>query len=203
MQKRIGIDFDNTIIDYDAVFLTAAKQRGLIDTTFAGGKEALRAALRQLPDGERTWQSLQGHVYGAGIAGAVMFEGVDAFLRRSRAEGHRILIVSHKTEFGHFDPARVNLRRAALDWMRARGFFREDGFGITLEGVFFETTRSEKLARIAAIGCTHFIDDLPEVLDDPAFPGNVTKILFTNGVPTGARRDAFIHWRDIAETVLA
>ena len=62
-------------------------------------------------------------------------------------------------------PSRVNLRQAALGWMTAQGFFGTSGFAVPAENVFFESTRAEKLARIAALGCTHFIDDLEEVLD--------------------------------------
>jgi hypothetical protein len=202
-KKRIGIDFDNTLIDYDEVFRTLACERRLVEPEFRGGKEALRRAVRGLPSGEEAWQRLQGTVYGAGITGAGLFEGADAFLRRARTAGHEILIVSHKTEYGHFDPARVNLRDAALGWMREQGFFREDGFGIPTENVRFAATRSEKIEQIAQLAFTHFIDDLPEVLDDAAFPAGVAKILFTNGGrPDSARPDAFAHWRDITEAVL-
>ena len=46
------------------------------------------------------------------------------------------------------------------------------------ERVLFKQTRPEKLECIAAVGCTHFIDDLPEVLLEPTFPQHVTRILF-------------------------
>ena len=49
---RIGIDFDNTLIDYDEVFRVLARERGLIDDRFRGGKDAVRRAVRSLPDGE-------------------------------------------------------------------------------------------------------------------------------------------------------
>jgi hypothetical protein len=199
--KRIGIDFDNTLIDYDEVFRTVARERGLVGPGLVGGKEAVRAAVRGLPDGETQWQRLQGAVYGRGIAAAVMFDGAEAFLRRARAEGHEVLIVSHKTEFGHFDAARLNLRDAALAWMQHKGFFQADGLGVPAENVHFSATRSEKLERIGQLGVTHFIDDLPEVLDDPAFPTGVVKILFTNGAPA-RRPDAFAHWGEIAAAVL-
>src|SRR5215469_4331457 len=100
-KKRIGIDFDNTLIDYDEVFRALACERGLIDPGFRGGKDDVRRAVRALPDGEDAWQRLQGAVYGSRIADAVLFEGAGAFLRHARAEGHDILIVSHKTEYGH------------------------------------------------------------------------------------------------------
>lgn len=175
---RIGIDFDNTIVSYDAVFHATATRLGLIDAGVERRKQAIRESIRRLPDGELAWQRLQGWVYGSGIAEATMIEGVDAFLRRCRMHDCEVAIVSHKTEFGHHDAQRVNLREAALGWMTAQGFFRDGGYGISTEHIFFESTRAEKLARIATLSCTHFIDDLAEVLTDPAFPPNVTRILF-------------------------
>jgi hypothetical protein len=182
---RIGIDFDNTIISYDEVFRAAAKRCGLLDPAFSGRKQAVRDAIRLLPDGELVWQRLQGQVYGKGIAGAGTVAGVAAFLRRCRAEGCTVAVVSHKTEYGHFDPDRVNLRQAARDWMTARGLL-DDEYGIPITNVFFEGTRAEKLARIAALSCTHFIDDLEEVLIDPAFPPTVRRILLSDGEPPRA-----------------
>ena len=178
---RIGIDFDNTIITYDDVFLATAKECGLVDAGFIGRKQAVRDTIRLLPDGELAWQKLQGRVYGKGTGGAAMFKGVDSFLRRCRVERCPVLIVSHKTEYGHYDPDRISLRQAALDWMKAQGFFSNHPYGVPPENVFFESTRSEKLERIAALGCTHFIDDLEEVLTDPDFPPDVTRILFSDG----------------------
>ena len=201
--KRIGIDFDNTLIDYDEVFRILAREHRLVDGRFCGGKEAVRRAVRTLPDGEMQWQCLQGQAYGRGIVHAVKFEGAAAFLCGARAAGHEILIVSHKTEYGHFDPERVNLRAAALAWMERRGFFDDAGLGLSVANVRFAQTRAEKIEAIGRLDVTHFIDDLPEVLDDPAFPPDVVKILFTNGAPSrDARPNAFAHWRDIAEAVL-
>src|SRR5262245_8746765 len=100
----IGIDFDNTLISYDAVFHAAARSAGLIGEGVAPRKQAVRDAIRLVPDGELAWQTLQGQVYGARIGEAVLIDGVDAFLRRCRARGCEVAIVSHKTEFGHHDP---------------------------------------------------------------------------------------------------
>ncbi len=182
----IGIDFDNTLVSYDEVFRVAARERGLIDNDFVGTKQEIRDRIRLLPEGELSWQQLQGYVYGRGIAGARMFEGVDAFLRRARAEGLPVVVVSHKTEYGHYDPERVNLREAARAWMQDKGFFAPSGYGIPAENVFFEHCRADKLERIASLGCTHFIDDLEEVLEDPAFPPNTARILFSQSKPSGA-----------------
>ena len=199
---RIGIDFDNTIAGFDEVFAEMARTMGLVDARFHGHKRTLRDTIRRLPDGEMRWQRLQGRVYGAGMASARLIDGVDGFLRRCLAAGHEVFIVSHKTEYGHDDPDRINLRQVALDWMIGRGFFCADSYGVRPENVFFEPTRAEKLGRIATLQCSWFIDDLEEVLSDPCFPPGVTRILFTpscNDVSTGAIQCRT--WQDITEVV--
>jgi hypothetical protein len=202
---RIGIDFDNTIVGYDKVFLAAARERQLVGEHFVGDKRAIRDAVRLLPDGELKWQRLQGYVYGSGISDAVMFDGLDRFLRRCRAEGHTVMIVSHKTEYGHFDPNQVKLRQAAHCWMTAQGFFREDGYGIFSNHVFFESTRAEKLQRIADLACTHFIDDLEEVLSDASFPSTVARILFAESAVRSSDLPYVVcpTWRHIEEVIFS
>ena len=198
---RIGIDFDNTIIAYDEVFRAAAKERGLIAADFPGSKQAVRDAIRLLPDGELAWQRLQGQVYGKGIVGATMVQGVASFLRRCRAEGSAVAVVSHKTEYGHFDPDRVNLRKAALDWMAAQGLFDGD-HALARDNIHFESTRAEKLERIAALSLSHFIDDLEEVLTDPGFPPDVERILFADDAQ--AASPLYVRcttWREIERRV--
>jgi hypothetical protein len=201
---RIGIDFDNTIVTYDEVFCAMAKENGLIDAAFFGGKQAVRDAIRLLPDGEPAWQRLQGQVYSKGIADAKMIDGFEAFLRRCHAEGCAVMIVSHKTEYGHYDPDRINLRQAARDWMVARRLL-DSKHGVSAASVFFEGTRAEKLARIGELSCTHFIDDLKEVLSDPDFPPGVRRILLS-GREQGPADNPFVvcaSWGDIEEHVFA
>jgi hypothetical protein len=175
---RIGIDFDNTIITYDDVFRAAAAASGLIAPGFSGNKQAVRDAIRLLPDGELAWQRLQGQLYGKGIGGAAVVAGVATFLRRCRAEDSAVVVVSHKTEYGHFDPDRVNLRKAALDWMARQGLLGGD-HGIALADIYLE-----------------------EVLSDPDFPPDVERILFADGAqPTSPTYISCSTWRDIERQV--
>ncbi|HEY1727848.1 MAG TPA: hypothetical protein VGG22_05730 [Candidatus Baltobacteraceae bacterium] len=160
---RIGIDFDNTIVDYRPIF--AAAVPGLI-----AGKTSVRDALRSRPNGEAEWQRLQAHVYGTAIVNAPAFSGFDAFLRTARANAADIYIVSHKSRFAAADPQGRDLRQAASNWLEAAG--------IKVDGVYFEGTRAEKLARITDLRLTHFIDDLEDVLADAAFPKETRAILF-------------------------
>ncbi len=173
---RIGIDLDNTIILYDEAFLHAAQQRGLVAKDFSGTKQQLRDQLRTLPDGETEWQKLQGYVYGQGIMRASLYDGVKEFIARGISDGHELFIVSHKTEFGHYDESKTSLRTAAIDFLQAQGLF--DSLGFKRENIFFAATRSEKVNTIATLSLSWFIDDLVEVYAEPHFPAQVQKILF-------------------------
>jgi len=172
----IGVDLDNTLICYDELFFRAAADEGLIDESSPRSKERIREIIRGLPNGESRWTRLQAIVYGPRITGATLFEDVGTFFGHCSAARIQTRIVSHKTPFAMLDGTRVDLRTSALAWMKANGFF--DRFALSPADVFFEATRAEKIARIQALGCTHFIDDLAEVFCETAFPGNVVKLLF-------------------------
>jgi len=183
--ESLGIDFDNTIVCYDHVFAPAAVEMGLLAPGFRGGKAAVKAAIRTSAAGEDGWMRLQGQVYGRFMTRARLHNGVPAFLVACRERGVPVRIISHKTEHGHFDDARVNLRDAALRWMTDTGLFDTAQTGLTPGRVHFETTRDAKIQRIAESGCSDFIDDLPEVLLDPAFPSGVGRHLILADVGAG------------------
>jgi hypothetical protein len=198
---RIGVDFDNTLAGYDHLFADAVCGRGWTEVPLDQGKQALRDALRAGPDGENNWRSLQAEVYGVRMAEARLLDGAADFFRICRKRGVTVSIVSHKTRYAAADPGGVDLHAASLDWMRLQGFFGEEGFGLDPAQVFFEASRADKLARIAALDCTHFIDDLEEVLLAPEFPKGVKRYLVgaeTVDVPglTSCR-----NWRDITEGI--
>ena len=167
---KIGLDFDNTLVGYDLVFQEAAKESRLIAENWSGNKRQLRAYIRGLPNGEKHWQKLQGQVYGRWMHQAVMMDGAAWFLHRCRVQGIQIVIVSHKTEFGHHDLEKVPLRIVAKEWMKSQGFFDADGFDIDENSVYFEDTRARKIQRIISLQVSHFVDDLPEVFQESEFP---------------------------------
>jgi hypothetical protein len=197
---RIGIDFDNTIAAYDHAFLSAAQQWHLLPEQFHGSKKDIRDAIRRRPDGEHRWQRLQGYVYGKQMQHAKLFPGVDEFLLLCKQLKSEVYIISHKTEFAHFDEDHTNLRDAAWAWMQAHDFFEKTGFAIPPGNVFFHDSRDEKISQVEQTGCDVFIDDLEEIFLDPDFPPNVKKLLFTPGISVGDSRStiqAFSAWDDI------
>lgn len=190
---RIGIDFDNTIADYDAVFREAAIDMGLLGSAVDGGKAAVRDAIRSGAGGEENWQRLQGQVYGRLMPRARPMPGVADFLGACLKRKTDVYVISHKTEFGHFDEARINLRQAAMTWMSANGLFDPTRSPLAAENVTFAATRAEKIGYIAEAHVDHFIDDLPEVFADPFFPPATERHLLGAG--------GYGHWNEIREAI--
>lgn len=204
-RPKIGLDFDNTIILYDDVFVSTGIGMGLLPDGFRGNKLDVRSRVRALDRGETKWCALQAAVYGPGVAEARIAPGTLDFLARCREAGTRVCIVSHKTQTAAADPTGVNLRDAAWNWIARHGLTDVNRGGIDTADVFFETTREEKIARIARLGCSHFVDDLEEVFLEPAFPPHVTRHLLLHGagdLPSGPFL-AHRTWSDVAKAVLA
>ncbi|MEA4855668.1 MAG: hypothetical protein AAGU21_12585 [Solidesulfovibrio sp.] len=206
----IGIDLDNTVIDYDGVFFELAAERGWLPPA-AGpggrpGKRALRDALRAAgPAGEDRWRWLQAQAYGPRIGRAALFPGVAAALAGLAADGARLHVVSHKTARANHHDTKTDLRRAALDFLAARGLTGPGG-PLGEARIHFRDTRREKLDTIRRLGCRAFVDDLPEVLGDPDFPPGTVRVLFDpaepaeSGEPAGYPAEAgLIRCRDWAE----
>lgn len=201
---RIGIDFDNTIICYDKVFAVAARQRGLVPEGWDGLKTDVRDYLRSRAGGELAWQGLQGFVYGKGIGGAEIYPGVREFLAACRKARAGVFIVSHKTQFGHQDPDRVDLREAARGWLRGAGLIDAADAALVAGNIYFEATLAAKVARLASLELDIFIDDLVDVFAQPHFPKTTRSILFTQSPPPyPAQCEPIATWADIRRGVFA
>ncbi len=194
----IGVDFDNTIVSYDALFHRLAVERRWVEPETPATKTAVRDALRAAGR-ENDWTWLQGMAYGSRIVDARGFDGAFQFFERCRELGARACIISHKTRHP-FLGEQVDLHKAARGWLVAHGFLEV----LPSNAAFFEPTKEEKLARIAKQGCTHFIDDLPEFLDEPAFPAGVHRLLFD---PSGEKAHgpgiaSYPSWHSIQQAIL-
>ncbi|MBI4169132.1 MAG: phosphotransferase [Acidobacteria bacterium] len=195
----VGVDFDNTIVRCDHLFHGAAIARGLIPATVGPGKGEVREYLRGCGR-EDAWTELQGYVYGVLIQDAPVFPGVRDFFERCRERGVGVCIISHKTRYPFLGPA-YDLHRAAHEWLERQGFYDPQGMGLARAQVFFELTKRDKLQRIARMGCSHFVDDLPEVLTEPEFPMGVRRILFDpNGrYPNDGQLDRATSWAEVEQ----
>jgi hypothetical protein len=173
---RIGIDFDNTIANYDGVFHAAALERGLIPADLGSGKNAVRDHLNGSGRKDE-FTELQGYVYGARMDLVSPYPGFDDFVAKAVSLGHDLFIVSHKTRHPILGP-KHDMHAAARGFLAARGIAAAGGGPLADDRIFFELTKEEKMARATALAVEVFIDDLPEILTMPGFPSQARPILF-------------------------
>jgi hypothetical protein len=172
---RLGFDFDNTLISYDLLFHRVALDKGLIHKDLLKQKKAVRDYMRDM-GAEDEWTRLQGEVYGGRILEAEPFIGMMPTIKVLAAKKIPMYIVSHKTKTPYLGEP-WDLHSAARGWLKKHGFFNSDGLAWSKGQVFFELTMQEKIERIVSLGCTHYVDDLPEILE--MLPRHIVKILFT------------------------
>ena len=84
-------------------------------------------------------------------------------LKKLKKEGVRLFIISHKSKTPYLGP-KYDLHHSAMKWLERNQFFSVDGLGMSKDNVYFELTKESKINRIEILGCTHYVDDLPEIL---------------------------------------
>ncbi|NDV23225.1 hypothetical protein [Desulfovibrio sp. JC022] len=176
---NIGIDLDNTIICYDNTLHGIALERGLISGETPKIKRIIRDEVRS-KHSEFEWQKLQIAIYGTHMERAELMNGVWNFLIGLKERGIKFKIISHKTRYPNYGDCKVDLRAAAMEFLRQHDFFAESGLGLTEKDVFFLSTRAEKIETIREHKCSLFIDDLKELFLEPDFPAQTSKILFSS-----------------------
>ena len=182
---RLGLDFDNTLISYDQLFRRVALDKALIPEATPPQKNAVRDYLREQGI-EDEWTRLQGEVYGSRILEAEPYPGMQAALKGLSDRQIPMCIVSHKTHTPFLGEP-WDLHAAARSWLEQQGFHDPNRMGWSEDQVFFELTKEAKVARIVALGCTHYVDDLPDIL--VMLPDKVEKILFVSGEVAGKYPD--------------
>lgn len=191
-----GSDFDNTIVDYNELFFSAALEAELIHSDVSANKTAVRDNVRLLPDGEVLWQKLQAEVYGPRINEAVLFSGFYEFLERCIVKEIPVYVVSHKTQYAR--RGNDDLRVAALGFMAEKCMFNTGAYGLREDRVYFAETRSEKAQIISLLNCDVFVDDLVEVFEESLFPEKTVKFFFNpdSGV-TKPEFESVSSWEEI------
>jgi hypothetical protein len=171
----IGLDFDNTIVSYDALVHQVALEKGFITEEVPRNKVAVRNHLRKNGQ-EQEWIEMQGQIYGPRMKDAVVFEGFYDFALEAQRRQHTIYIISHKTKFPFSGPE-YDLHSYATSWIDKKLTFNSMPL-IPKKHIFFEVTKSEKIERLKNLGCEFFIDDLPEILKELHDSPMISKILF-------------------------
>jgi len=195
----LGIDFDNTLACYDGLFHAEAVKRNLLSAESPQDKNSVRDALRE--NGlEEEFTLLQGYIYGPGMVQASLYQGAMKCLESLKEHRVKLVIVSHKTPFPYLGP-RYDLHTYARNWLEEKKFHENNL--IERQNVFFEASKEDKLERIAQQKCTHFIDDLPDILEHPLFPATVEALLFSPEQNTKSQLTSFISWQNLTKYLLS
>jgi hypothetical protein len=200
-KRRIGVDLDNTIACYEQVFEPIALQMGLIhERTEGWSKLQIRETLQKKGRND-LWTQLQGEVYGPGMQRANLFAGVREYFLEAANRGYEVWIVSHRSRRPAIGKPH-DLWLSALQWLNTAGLLWPEG-KVLRNRLILAPTREAKVREIIRIGCTDFIDDLPEVFSHQLFPGNIHAHLFDPAgvAPQGHWRKAR-RWQELRERTL-
>jgi hypothetical protein len=166
----IGFDFDNTIVCYDKAIGVLAEQRFSLPSNVPRNKIGIRDYLKANGQ-EEAWTRFQGELYGPGMAYADPFSGSLDVIQELAANGHTLAIISHRTRFPYLGEP-YDLHEYARTWILER-------IPSVFVSVTFHERKADKIEMIARTHCGVFLDDLPEILSDQAFPTSTLGVLFS------------------------
>ena len=141
---KIGIDLDNTIINYQTAFHEFIKKEKEFSTLNFNNKSDLKKKIINKTNGEYLWKKLQGQVYWKYIFTAKIMYGFERFLNICKIRNHEVFIVSHKTEFGHFDKSKIPLRKVAIEFLKKIIFLIKKFLIKKKKNIFFYKKRKKK-----------------------------------------------------------
>ena len=201
---RIGLDFDNTIVCYDAAIAVLAEKLLDLPAEVPRTKLGLRDHLRTTGR-EPEWTAFQGVLYGPGMVHAQPFAGAIDTMLQLVEQGHELVIISHRSRRPYAGEPH-DLHAAARDWvtnhLQVSGLFElKDG----CECLYFLRTKDDKIAKINELSCNVFLDDLPELLMAPGLPNTMTKIQFnpSDGIQKNIQKNHYLitHWAQLPKLV--
>ena len=175
-----GIDFDNTIVNYNLAFKKAINQEKInLSKKLEKEKFNLKIQIKNyfLKNNDiDLWKKIQSKVYSKYIFEGYLNVEMLKFLKFLDKKKIKFYIVSHKTIYPYIGK-KINLHKLSKKWLRLNLFNKKNNFKKNYKS-FFETTQKKKLNKIKLLKITHFIDDLDEILNK--LPSNINKIKFNS-----------------------
>jgi len=185
---KIGIDLDNTIINYELAFKKVSVLKKLKIKNI--NKEKLKnKIIKNFSEGE--WTTVQGEIYGKYINFATPYKGFKNFLRNNN-KFFEFFIISHKSKFPILGK-KINLHKKAKYWLKNNKISYCDNSLINNKNIFFLNTKKNKIKKIKDLKIDYFIDDLEEILNK--MPRNIGKIKFGKS----KKHLSFDNWIKISE----
>ena len=195
MMKKLGLDFDNTLIDYDEVFFQLALEKNLIPPSINKDKKSVRKFFID-NNIEDEFINLQGEVYGLKVLEAKQSLGMFEALRSLKNDNYELIIVSHKTKYP-YSGKKYDLHKAASNWLEVNKFFDQNGLAMKRENVYFEITKEDKISRIEQLDISFYIDDLQSILS--MIKPSIKRILYSPKLNEKIDKDFYLleNWENL------
>ncbi|MBL4865619.1 MAG: hypothetical protein JKY67_04505 [Pseudomonadales bacterium] len=178
---RVGIDFENTMVDYDGLFYQLALERKDVDfdpsislTNPAPTKETLRDQL--INNGlTHRWLELQKIVYGSRVLEAMPYTGLIRFLALCKEHSVECVLVCHHSPRVFKN---ANFNEMLLAWLSKYGVSKYlHGQSLT-EKLYISSTQEDMAQLVSKLGCTHFVSNGMSLFGLEEFPAGVSRFLF-------------------------
>jgi len=167
-QLKIGIDLDNTIINYQNSFKKFLKIQNINFNSI--NKDKIKFIANNNTKIE-SWTHAQEEIYGKYIVFAKPFKFFKDFEKFALKNNIKLFIVSHKTKFSQFTK-KYNLHSQSNKWL-------ENNIYKKMYKIYYVKTIDQKVKKIANLNPDYFIDDLIEIFNHKKFPKKVKKIHFS------------------------
>ncbi len=189
----IGIDFDNTIVDYKNLFSKVAKTKNFIKRENLNKTELKQFLIKNFHENE--WTKIQGEVYGKTIFEAKPYKNFLNSISHLNNNKFEKLIISHKTKYPILGK-KYNLQKSAIKWLKNNNILSSKT-GLKKSRVFFNESIENKIRTIKKFKCNYFIDDMKFILS--LLPNKIEKILFDPyKLEKNSSKYILIHnWNDI------
>lgn len=167
-QLKIGIDLDNTIINYKNSFKKFLKSKNI---NFNSINKKKIKFIANNSSKIKSWTQAQEEIYGKYIAFAKPFKFFKDFEKFALKNNIKLFIVSHKTKYSQFS-RKYNLHTQSNKWL-------EKNISKQMYKIYYVKTVDQKIKKIAKLNPNYFIDDLIEIFNHKNFPKKIKKIHFS------------------------
>ena len=168
MVKKIGIDLDNTIINYEIPFKKFLRKNNI------KVKKVNKSRLKELINKNqkfKSWTQVQEEIYGKYIVSAKKFKYYKSFENFALKHKFKLFIISHKTKYSQYSK-KYNLHKISNLWL-------QKNIKIKNYKIYFLNSIESKLNKIRKINPDYFIDDLLEILTNKKMPKKIKRIYFS------------------------
>lgn len=198
---RIGIDLDNTIINYkNSLKYFAEKNYNLkIDNNLK--KEDTKKIITK-KFGNKKWTKLQEKIYSQLDNRAELFNGLNFFFYCCFKKNVEIFIVSHKTIYPKYNK-NIELRKIAQKWLEKNlkfEYFQKNKLALG-ENLFFCNNIEDKIKKINELKLDYFIDDLFKIISHRKIDKKIKRILFNSELSKNNNIISCQSWIEISNLI--